>query len=67
MLMRAALTLLIVASGLIGTVRGETYESFTEPSRRIDVAPAETGVVDGVDVKEGDVVETYELVEKERV
>lgn len=48
--------LLIVLSGLVGAARGETFESFTEPSRRIDVAPAETGVVAAVDVKEGDVV-----------
>lgn len=56
MSMRAVVTLLIAALGLMGSARGETFESFTEPSRRIDVAPAETGVVAAVDVKEGDVV-----------
>lgn len=45
-----------------GSARGETYESFTEPSRKIDVAPAETGVVGEVSVHEGDTVTKGQIV-----
>jgi RND family efflux transporter MFP subunit len=33
---------------------GETFESFLEPSRRIDLAPAESGLIDEIQIAEGD-------------
>lgn len=47
---------MILALNLAASLRAEVFESFTEPSRRIDVAPAETGVVAEVGVREGDTV-----------
>lgn len=35
-----------------------TIESFTEPFRRIEIAPAEPGIIATVDVREGDVIQT---------
>lgn len=62
MSIRSVLALWIFTSSLAAVARAETFESFTEPSRRIDVAPAETGVVAGVEVKEGDVVATGQVL-----
>lgn len=56
MSIRYILCTLAFVLGTAIAARAETFESFTEPSRRIDVAPAETGVVGEVSVREGDAV-----------
>ncbi|MCE9604987.1 MAG: efflux RND transporter periplasmic adaptor subunit [Planctomycetia bacterium] len=43
-------------SSCASIARGQSHDSFTEPFRKIDLAPAETGVVAEIVVKEGDVV-----------
>lgn len=58
----AALALGFIDVVVPAIARGETYESFTEPSRRIDVAPAETGVVGEVSVSEGAPVTKGQIV-----
>ncbi|MCE9605262.1 MAG: efflux RND transporter periplasmic adaptor subunit [Planctomycetia bacterium] len=47
-------TILLLQLVVAAQAHAETFESFTEPSRTIDVAPAETGVVARVEVREGD-------------
>lgn len=51
MLLAAATGLSMFA--LASTARGESYESFTEPFRKMELAPAESGVVAEICVKEG--------------
>jgi RND family efflux transporter MFP subunit len=54
----AALVVLTVATA----VRGETYESFTEPFRKIDLAPAESGVLAEISIHEGDKVKVGQIL-----
>lgn len=53
---------LAICSAGAGGAGAETFESFTEPSRRIDVAPAETGVIAEVGVREGEAVRKGQVV-----
>lgn len=49
---RALIAFALILSGA-AAVRAEPVESFTEPSRKVDVVPAETGVLRTLDVREG--------------
>lgn len=41
-------------STIVSPLRAGTIESFTEPFRRIEIAPAEPGIIATIEVKEGD-------------
>lgn len=43
-------------------VLGETHESFTEPFRKIELAPAESGLVAEIGVREGDAVRSGQVL-----
>lgn len=45
-----------VLSASVSPLRADTVESFTEPFRRIEIAPAEPGILATIDVREGDAV-----------
>jgi RND family efflux transporter MFP subunit len=56
-------TIFIAAWGaLAARASGETFESFLEPSRRIDLAPAESGLIDEILIREGDHVTKGQLL-----
>lgn len=54
----------VAVLAFVGTtvVRGDTHESFVEPYRKIDLAPAESGVVTEILVKEGDRVKVGQIL-----
>jgi RND family efflux transporter MFP subunit len=54
--MRLAFATCILLTVCTGTAEASTIESFTEPYRRIDIAPAEPGIIATIDVREGDSV-----------
>lgn len=61
-IVRAAVAPFIAAFLLIAPLRAEVHESFTEPYRKIDLAPAETGLVAEVCVKEGAEVKSGQIL-----
>jgi RND family efflux transporter MFP subunit len=61
--MLAAAILFGVAQGyVVGQARGETIDGFTEPFRTVHVATAETGLLEALQVKIGDVVAQGQLL-----
>lgn len=52
----------VLLFGLTSTAAGIEVEGFTEPYRDIDVAAAETGLLEAVEVKEGDRVKAGQLL-----
>ena len=59
---RIFLTALIALVGAAGEMRAETHESFTEPFRKIDLAPAESGVLTEIGIREGDRVRAGQVL-----
>jgi RND family efflux transporter MFP subunit len=51
---RALIAIVIASSAQIASA--QTVESFTEPCRKVDLVPAESGVLRSLDVREGDQV-----------
>ena len=56
------LVLAIVCTLAPSIARGAPIEAFTEPNRKMDVAPAEPGIIASLDVKEGDRVTKGQLL-----
>jgi len=64
-MLRLAVTLTFFLAAWIGFAAqapGEPFESFLEPSRRIDLAPAESGLIDEILIHEGDRVAVGQLL-----
>lgn len=55
-------TFALLVTVCVGEVHGEVHESFVEPYRKIDLAPAESGVVTEILVKEGDRVQAGQIL-----
>ena len=52
----AAVFVCLGMTAAAASLQASTIEGFTEPYRRIDIAPAEPGIIAAIDVREGDAV-----------
>ena len=57
-----AIGLVVFAVSSPALLLGQDYEGFLEPFRRVDIASLEAGIVDKLDVKEGDLVKANQIV-----